>query len=87
MVAQVSVTTEKLPGFAPLSETEVIPSAVVPVFERVNICEELVVPAVTLPKSVDAGESVACWGAVTAVLLPERATVSGELGWSRSWME
>jgi hypothetical protein len=80
-----SVAMEKLPGFAPLSEMEAMPSAVVPVFDRVKICDELVVPVVTLPKSADEGESVAC-GAATAAPFPERATVNGDSGWSRSWI-
>ena len=82
-----SVPMEKLPGFAPLSEMDVIPSDVLPVFESVKVCAELVVPVVTLPKSADGGESVACGEVITLAPFPERATVRGDSGWLRSWIE
>jgi hypothetical protein len=87
LVAQLSLTIKKLFGFAPLSEMDVMPSDPVPGFESVKVCAELAVPVVTLPKSSVAGDSVACGTEVTAVPLPERATVNGDSGWLRSWTE
>ncbi len=86
-VAQLSVPMEKLPGFAPVSEMEVMPSDELPVFESVKVWAELVVAVVTLPKSAVGGESVACGAVATLMPFPERATVKGDSGWSRSWIE
>jgi hypothetical protein len=87
LLAQVSATTMKLSGFVPLSEIDVIPSDVSPVFESVKVCAELALPVVTLPKSIDAGVSVACGGVITCAPFPERVTVRGDSGWLRSWTE
>jgi hypothetical protein len=87
-VAQLSLTTMKLFGFAPPSEIDVMTSAALPAFESVKVCAELAAPVVMLPKSAVAGDSDACGAeVVTALPMAERTTVRGDPGWLRSWIE
>jgi hypothetical protein len=75
----------KLSGFAPPSESDVMASAALPVFESVKVCAELAAPVVMLPKSAVVGDSDACGAeVVTALPFPERTTVKGDAGLSRS---
>ena len=87
-VAQLSLTTMKLSGFAPPSEIDVMARAALPVLESVKVCAELAAPVVMLPKLAVVGDSDACGAdVVTALPMAESITVRGDPGWLRSWIE